>query len=531
MGAQTETADIQGLSSTIAQTVGSENVLTEERDREFYSTDLSCRDREIASMVVRPGNIDQLSAVVGAATKAGFNVVPRGGGMSYTSGYTPEKPNSVLIDMQSMNRVLEINEKDMYVVVECGCTWKDLYETLQAKGLRTPYFGPLSGKYATIGGALSQNSLFLGSGVHHTVAESVIGLRVVLADGTVLVTGSGAHKNSNPFWRHFGPDITGLFTADTGAFGLKAVAVLRLIQSPPATTYMSFKFDKLAHMLEAQARIARLGVCSECYGFDPYYNSGFEKQGITFTEGASIAGKVALKGGLKGIAKAMRMAFTGKRLLRDVPYSLHMTFDAINDVVATEHQELCASICQEEGGTEMANTIPTVFRAQPFGSVRTILLGSEGELWLPVHGFFPLSRAVEAGEATEKWLAEKRPILEKYDIRTSYLTCFSGAEFVIEPSFYWKDKLGEFRLSLIEEEFAEKWKDIPEDKEKRGVVLSLREELRDLYDNLGGCHLQIGKYYEYKALMENEALWGVLEGVKSMLDPERKINPGSLGLR
>jgi D-lactate dehydrogenase (cytochrome) len=199
--------------------------------------------------------------------------------------------------------------------------------------------------------------------------------------------------------------------------------------------------------------------------------------------------------------------------------------------VANEHQEIAADICLEEGGVEMDNTIPTVFRAQPFGGVRTILLGSEGEIWLPVHGFFPLSRAVEAGAATEKWMNEKRPIFEKHGIRTSYLTCFAGAEFVIEPSFYWHDKLGDFRLSLIEPEFADKWKDIPADVEKRKVVLGLREELRDLFDKLGACHLQIGKFYKYSDLMTNPSLWNLLNGIKNVVDPGRKINPGSLGLR
>ena len=119
-----------------------------------------------------------------------------------------------------MNHILEINEEDMYVTVGVRMHfWKEPYEALSAKGLRTPYFGPLSGKYATIGGALSQNSLFMGSGVHHTVAESALGLRVVLANGDVLQTGSGAHRHSNPFYRHFGPDVTGMFTADTGAYG------------------------------------------------------------------------------------------------------------------------------------------------------------------------------------------------------------------------------------------------------------------------------------------------------------------------
>jgi D-lactate dehydrogenase (cytochrome) len=519
------------LVARLKQIVGNDNVLTDERSREFYSTDLSFRDRAVAAVVVRPGKTEDLAACVEAAVRAGLAVVARGGGMSYTSGYTPERPDTMLVDMQRMDRILEINTEDMYVTVECGCTWKALYEALQEKGVRTPYFGPLSGKYATVGGALSQNSLFLGSGIYHTVAESVLGLKVVLPSGEVLQTGSGAHKHSNPFWRHFGPDVTGIFTADTGAFGLKAVATLRLIKTPPSTAYMSFKFDTLAQVLKAQIRIARLSICSECYMFDPYYNAGFEKQGITFSEGVSIVGKVVRKGGLKGMATAAKMALTGKRLLKDVPYSLHMTFDALNDVVANEHQEIAADICLEEGGVEMDNTIPTVFRAQPFGGVRTILLGSEGEIWLPVHGFFPLSRAVAAGEATEKWLAEKRPVLDKYNIRTSYLTCFAGAEFVIEPSFYWHDQLGEFRLSLIEPEFAEKWKSIPADVEKRKVVLQLREELRDLFDRLGACHLQIGKFYAYSELMNNPPLWHLLNGIKNTVDPGRKINPGALGLR
>lgn len=98
----------------------------------------------------------------------------------------------------------------------------------------------------------------------------MIGLKVVLVEGSVLTTGSWAHKNSSPFWRHFGPDITGMFTADTGAFGLKAVAALRLVAAPKATGYLSYKFETLEAMLKAQVRIARLGIASECYGFDRY---------------------------------------------------------------------------------------------------------------------------------------------------------------------------------------------------------------------------------------------------------------------
>jgi hypothetical protein len=519
------------LVQQLRQILGNEHVLTDEKSRSFYSTDLSFRPREVAAAVIQPGNSEELASAVGAATAAGFAVVPRGGGMSYTSGYTPEREKSVLVDMRRMNRVLEINTDDMYVTVECGCTWKDLHETLAPKGVSTPYWGPLSGAYATIGGALSQNSLFHGSGIHGTVADSVLGLHVVLADGSMLVTGSAAHKNSNGFWRHFGPDVTGLFTADTGAFGVKAVATLRLVTTPKHTGYLSYKFDSLEQMLRAQTRIARLGISSECYGFDPYYNGGFEKQGITFEEGLSKVGQIARKGGLKGLMNAAKVAMGGKRILKNVPYSLHMTLDGHTETVAAEHTDMAAEICTEEGGTEMANSIPVVFRGAPFGGVRTILLGSDGEIWIPVHGFFPLSKAIPAAAATEKFLLERRALMDQWGIKTSYLTCFAGPEFVIEPSFYWHDELGEFRLSLIEPEFAEKWKDIPANEARRKVALGLRDELRDLFDQLGGLHLQIGKYYPYTEIMNNVPLQDVIKGVKTVLDPTGLINPGALGLR
>ncbi len=518
------------LLDAFRQLLGPDDLLVGDVDRRFFSTDLSWRPGETAMCVIRPRSLEQLSACVARAAEAGCPIVPRGGGMSYTGGYVPARDRSILVDMRGMDAIVEINADDMYVLVQAGCTWKKLHEALSPLGLSTPYWGPLSGAYATVGGALSQNSLFHGSGVGGTAAESVLGLKVVLADGSVVTTGSWAHRHSNPFWRHFGPDITGIFTADNGAMGVKAVAALRLVPAPRHTGFLSYRFGTLDAMLSAQVRIARLGIASECYGFDPYYNAGFEKQGITFEEGLSLVGKIARKGGLKGLKQAARVALGGKRILRDVPYSLHMTLDGLTEGVAAEHTDLAAEICAEEGGTEMANTIPTVFRNAPFGSVRTVLLGSEGEIWIPVHGYFPLSRAVDAARATEAFLAERAPLMEQWGIKTSYLTCFSGPEFVIEPSFYWHDELGPFRLSLIEPEFADKWKDIPPNEARRAVALQLRDELRDLFDRLGGLHLQIAKYYPYEPMMEDPGLARLAGRIKAAIDPDNLMNPGCLGL-
>jgi len=519
------------IATRLAVEVGSAYVSIDEVERKLLSTDLSYKPGEIAEVVVSPADSNELSACVAIAAAAKMPIVARGG-MSYTQDYQPKQAGTMLVDLRRMDQVLEINTQDMYVTVQTGCTWKKLYETLIEHNVRTPYYGPLSGMYATVGGALSQNSLFLGSGLYNTTAESAIGRQVVLADGSILQTGSAAQINGQPFYRHFGPDLTGIFTADTGAFGIKSEATLRLIEAPEVTLFMSFGFDTIEQMIQTQTVLARKRICAECCGFNPSYNRSFEHQGFTFGEGLAVLKDVtASKGGIKGLWSSFKVAGSGKAFLRDVNYSLHMTFDSYDKDVPHPALETARAVCDDNAGHEIDNTLPTLFRAHPFGGGRTTLLGKDGEVWIPVHDFMPLSKAVAVGNATEAFFAENRELMELHGIKNSYLTCFSGTEFVIESSLYWRDELGEFRLSLIEEEFQEKWKILTAEPEKRKVALEFRDKIRDLYDQHGCCHLQIGKYYPYQELIGNEPLNALLNGVKDLLDPERKMNPGSFGLR
>ena len=149
---------------------------------------------------------------------------------------------------------------------------------------------------------------------------------------------------------------------------------------------------------------------------------------------------------------------------------------------------------------------------------------------LPVQGFFPLSKTKAAARATERFFADNTDLLRRHGIKTSYLTCFSGSEFVIEPSFYWFDELGKFRLDLIEPEYREKWKTIKADREAREVVLRLREELRDLFFQHGACSVQIARFYPYRDAMNNSHTWTLLEELKRRLDPKGLMNPVALGL-
>ncbi len=179
-----------------------------------------------------------------------------------------------MIDTSRMNRVLEINEQDMYVTVEPGITWAEMTEALSAKGLRTPFWGPFSGLKATVGGSTSQNSVSLGSGLYGISADSVLSFEVVLPGGKILRTGSNARANGGPFFRWYGPDLTGLFTGDAGVLGLKARITLRLIKKPTHRMSCSFGFDSFEAMAAGAAAAAREGVASDNFGLDPKLQQG-----------------------------------------------------------------------------------------------------------------------------------------------------------------------------------------------------------------------------------------------------------------
>ena len=202
----------------LARIVGPDAVLTSLADRQFYSLDFSEEGGITAMAVVRPKSTEEVAAVVRVANAAGIAVNTRGGGMSYTKAHVPVKPETIIIDAAGLNRVVEVNTVDRYVTLETGVRWVDLREALKDTGFRVPYLGTLSGNHATVGGGLSQNATGMG---RMTLAEHVLGLEVVLGNGDVIKTGSWTTRGTKPFYRYNGPDLTGMFLCDSGAFGIK----------------------------------------------------------------------------------------------------------------------------------------------------------------------------------------------------------------------------------------------------------------------------------------------------------------------
>ncbi|MGL4541631.1 MAG: FAD-binding oxidoreductase, partial [Polymorphobacter sp.] len=174
--------------AAITAAVGAAALVTDAAECDFYAQDVFSKGPPPLA-VFRPTSVDMLAAGIAAATGAGVAVIPRGGGMSYTGGYVAPAAGALLIDTGGLDRIIDINQADMTVTVEAGCTWAKLYATLKPLGLRAFAWGTLSGLHATVGGGMSQNGLFWGAG-NGAVTDGAICFDVVLADGRILRTGS-----------------------------------------------------------------------------------------------------------------------------------------------------------------------------------------------------------------------------------------------------------------------------------------------------------------------------------------------------
>lgn len=510
--------------------VGADAVVTDEASRTFYSTDISRRG-ETALAVVKVVSTEQLSAVLKACSQDGVVTIPRGGGFSYTGGYLPVVPNTVLIDMRGIDQIVEINETDMYVRVGAGCTWANLYQALKAKGLRTPYFGPMSGYHATVGGALSQGSFFLGSTEYGVVAESVLSLEVVLADGSVIHTGSHAGGDTfGPFFRNFGPDLTGIFLSDTGAFGFKTVATIKLIRFPEHQAYGSFSFDRGEDALAALSEVTRAGLAAEAYVWDPYFVEQMRNASLGTKQDLKFLWEVLRNGAnlVDGVTAASRIAFNGKRVFKLGTHILQVMMDDLSEAGAAQRLKQVRAIALKHKAFELSPSVPRALRATPFTEFniperRTPLRN------LPINSLYPHSRAPKALADIHALLAHEEQAMARHGVSVGVIYFAVNRQTIcIEPLLYWQDDEHFQHDRVTQSSDLSALDGFLERPAATTFALALRERLKTIMKRNGAVHVQIGKAYEYLPSREPRVA-ELLRAIKRAVDPDGTVNPGSLG--
>jgi FAD/FMN-containing dehydrogenase len=487
----------------------------------LYGQDVFTRGRDPMA-IFAPKTVDELARGVGLATQAGLAIVPRGGGMSYTSGYLAEHPAILLVDTSALDAIVAIDETDMHVTVEAGCTWAKLYEALAPRGYATPLWGTLSGIHATVGGGMSQNGLFWGAR-NGSIAPSALSMDVVLADGTVVSTG-------NKVLRPFGPDVTGLFAADCGAFGIKARITLPLVLAAPCHAYGSFAFDAPAQFTAAVSEIARSGLASEAFGFDPFLQAQRMKRDSITADAKALVGMMKAQGGFwKGLKEGAKVVAAGRSFLDEARFSIHTIAEGRIQASADADMSAIRAIVSAHGGREVENTIPKVLRANPFPPVNS-MLGPNGERWVPIHGVVAHSKAQATIEAIIALFETNQSDMDRLAVGAGYMfLTVATTGFLIEPVFYWPDAQAELHKASVEPGHLAKLTNFPPNPEARALVERLRAEIIALFGRMGAVHFQLGRAYPISE-RSDPATWDVLKALKAAVDPGRTMNPGVLGL-
>jgi len=511
----------------LREIVGNDNLLTNQADTSYAAHDVY-RAGETPLAVVQPATTEEVSAAVSAATAAGLAIFPRGGGMSYSDAFLPDRKDSIIVDCTRMNAIREINANDLFVTVEAGCTWEQLDAALREHDVRTIFWGPMSGKMSTIGGAISQGAVTFGSSRNGSSLSATLGIEVVLADGKIVTTGSAAQANHSAFYREYGPDMTGLFCGDSGALGIKTAVTLRLESRPTHASGLSFSFDDFPSLVEAVRLISRDKLASETFGAETALVKMVAGTPDLMTDTKQMLAMIrGADNPLRAVGKAFQIALNGRRFLDKSKFLVNFLTDASS---AKELRLALSDIRSAVGdnGIEVANTVATLTQATPFPD--PMVLGPGGRRLLPLHGVVPFSRAAALQSEFEDYLARKKSMHEKYDIQIFVVYAVCGpAGFLWECVIYWPDDWSVLHKKTMPDEILKTMQESDANPDTREKVDVIKQELVDLMYKHSATHFQIGRTYPYLR-DRNAAFTTMLQQLKTSVDPDNLMNPGALGL-
>lgn len=240
----TQASALVGEFSTI---VGRDNVMTSEIDRYAYSYDAAVLDPVMPGIVVRPTSSEALGRVTRLCNDTGLPLTVRGAGTNLSGGTIPH-PGGVVVLTNGLTRILEINEEDLYAVVESGVVTAVFAQEVARRGLFYPP-DPGSQTVSTLGGNVAENAGGLRGLKYGVTKDYVMGMEFWDVQGNLVRSGSRTVKSVT------GYNLHGLMVASEGTLGVFDKIILKLIPPPQAARSMMAIFDSIAAASETVAAI------------------------------------------------------------------------------------------------------------------------------------------------------------------------------------------------------------------------------------------------------------------------------------
>jgi glycolate oxidase FAD binding subunit len=222
-----------------------QKIVGEEHAREATEEDVV--DGVAPSFVAEPGSTEEISELMKLASEEGLTAAPRGSGTKMDLG-NPPRDLDLIVSIARMNEIIEHTPGDQVVRVQAGLKLQDLQERLAGADQMLGIDPPETRAGATVGGIVAANSSGPRRYSYGTVRDLIIGITVVLPDGTIAKAGGKVVKNVA------GYDLSKLFTGSLGTLGIIATCNFRLHPKPEASRTVAVELgDPLSAGQAAQA--------------------------------------------------------------------------------------------------------------------------------------------------------------------------------------------------------------------------------------------------------------------------------------
>lgn len=249
--------------------------------------------------VVRPRSVEDVAACVRFAAERGLALVELGGGTGLMGGARSIAPGIVL-DLRSLDRIIEISPKDRIARVQAGVVLEALGQALATQGLMLGH-DPWTAPVATVGGTISTNGLGYRGARYGSMGDQVLGLEVVLGDGSVIRTRPAARSSS-------GPQLHRLFAGAEGTLGVITEAVLRVFPLPERRLLRALAFPDFDYGFRAVVDMFAVGLVPAMVDFGQTYGGPRDGAALFSPDGAPGRLQLAFEGFAEGVLAAERRA-------------------------------------------------------------------------------------------------------------------------------------------------------------------------------------------------------------------------------
>ena len=239
------------IAAALRAIVPGEGVIQDEEELRPYETDGLTAYRQLPLLVVLPETTDQVSRVLRYCHEQGIRVVPRGAGTGLSGGALP-LADAITLGLAKFNRILDIDFENRCVVAQPGVTNLAITQAVEHEGF---YYAPAPSSQiaCSIGGNVAENS----GGVHclkyGVTTNNLLGLEIVLIDGTVLRLG-GRHLDSE------GYDLLGLMTGSEGLLGVVTEVTVRILKKPETARAILLGFPTNEQAGDVVAGVISAGI-------------------------------------------------------------------------------------------------------------------------------------------------------------------------------------------------------------------------------------------------------------------------------